>query len=221
MSEPPPAAQGQQEHSCSRWSCRTPSGRRARGDGASALVVGGTASTGVDVSVTVPKPTEPLNPPIRMKRSVPAAMLLAAAMLVKPEQPPPSSLQVRGTRFPQSPVKISMAVSYVALSQVETSMFSIPLVVYEYQMSVRRHRRKARRERSLWLRPCRKWSGHRPRGEWRRCTRRSERGPERRKPSPQAGRKASSCKDLRWKETGQAGLADDPHGVTSRDRSRY
>ncbi len=85
--------------------------------------------------MTVPVPTAPLNPPIRMKRSVPAAMLLAAAMLVKPVQPAPSSLQVRGMRFAQPPVKISMAVSYVALSQVETSMFSIPLVVYENQMS--------------------------------------------------------------------------------------
>ena len=61
---------------------------------------------GVEVSVTVPVPTSPLKPPTRIKRSVPAGTSLTSAMLVKLEQEASSSLQVRGTRFAQSPVKI-------------------------------------------------------------------------------------------------------------------
>jgi hypothetical protein len=85
--------------------------------------------SGLVVSVTEPVPTAPENPPMRMKRSVPAATPLADAMLVKPVQPPPSSLQASKARFAQSPEKISMAVSYVALSHVETVTRSVLVVV--------------------------------------------------------------------------------------------
>ena len=48
---------------------------------------------------------------------------------LKPVQPPPSSLQASKARFAQSPEKISMAVSYVALSHVETVTRSVLVVV--------------------------------------------------------------------------------------------